>query len=201
MLASWYNKQDLCYFKFGVYSDDIQEICHMIDIHMYNHYVSEHSLNPPMYPFDSLLLTLYWLRHYPSERALAAELNSAPKSIWELIHHTLTILYQVIVHEYINKWAKPTEYGEIELSRTRYYLIVDSTHIALYEPFEREERKHYYHHQSGTGYGLKCQIAVDRKGVIYRVTNVVEGSKHDLTLLRESGLLGDCSSHYRIIEC
>jgi hypothetical protein len=56
-----------------------------------------------------------------------------------------------------------------------------------------------YHHQSGTGYGLKCQIAVDKEGIIYRISNVVEGSKHDLTLLLESGLLNVCSPSYRVL--
>jgi hypothetical protein len=51
----------------------------------------------------------------------------------------------------------------------------------------------------GLGMDFKCQIAADKQGIIYRMSNVVESSKYDLTLLRESGLLNVCSPNYRVL--
>ncbi|CAF1346933.1 unnamed protein product, partial [Didymodactylos carnosus] len=73
-------------------------------------------------------------------------------------------------------------------------LIVGSTSIAIPEPHDSEQRKAYYHAKSPTNYAIKVQIACD-----FRHRVVHPGSKHDITVLRESGLLEHVEEAVKII--
>ena len=68
-------------------------------------------------------------------------------------------------------------------------LIVDSTFIAIYQPEDSEERKAYYHGKSPTNCAFKWQITCDFLHRIVHVSKYYKGSVHDITILRESGLL------------
>ena len=68
-------------------------------------------------------------------------------------------------------------------------LIVDSTFIAINHLEDSEERKAYYHGKSPTNYALSVQITYDFNHQIVHVSRCYQGSLHDLTTLRELGLL------------
>ncbi|CAF4771640.1 unnamed protein product, partial [Rotaria sp. Silwood2] len=78
-------------------------------------------------------------------------------------------------------------------------LIVDSTFIAIPEPYDTEKRKAYYHAKSPTNYALKVQIACDFHHQIVHVSECYQGSVHDITILRESGLLEHVNDSVQII--
>ncbi|CAF3740639.1 unnamed protein product [Rotaria sordida] len=68
-------------------------------------------------------------------------------------------------------------------------LIVDLTFIAIYQPVDSRQRKIFYHVRSPTNYAFKIQITYDFHHRIVHASNCYQGSIHDITILRESGLL------------
>ncbi|CAF4592828.1 unnamed protein product [Rotaria sp. Silwood2] len=80
-----------------------------------------------------------------------------------------------------------------------YKLIVDSTFIAIPEPHDSEQRKAYYYAKSPTNYAIKVQIACDFRHRIVHVSECYHGSIHDITVLRESGLLEHVEESIQII--
>ncbi|CAF1333978.1 unnamed protein product [Rotaria sordida] len=95
--------------------------------------------------------------------------------------------------------------ANISSSRTpygpqRYHkLIVDSTFIAIPKSYDSQLRKAYYHAKSSTNYALKVQIACDFHHRIVHVSECYRGSVHDITVLRESGLLEHVNDDVQII--
>ena len=78
-------------------------------------------------------------------------------------------------------------------------LIVDSTFIAIPQPYDSDKRKEYYHAKSSTNYALKVQIACDFNHRIVHVSECYRGSVHDITILRELGLLEHVNDTVQII--
>ncbi|CAF4011899.1 unnamed protein product [Rotaria sordida] len=78
-------------------------------------------------------------------------------------------------------------------------LIVDSTFIAIPEPHDSNQRKAYYHAKSSTNYAIKVQIACDFNHHIVHVSECYHGSVHDITVLRQSGLLEYAEESVQII--
>ncbi|CAF4329107.1 unnamed protein product [Rotaria sordida] len=78
-------------------------------------------------------------------------------------------------------------------------LIVDSTCIAVPQPDDSQQRKAYYNSKSSTNYAFKVQIACDFNHQIVHVSERYQGSVHDITILRESGLLKYTEESVQII--
>ncbi|CAF1325940.1 unnamed protein product [Rotaria sordida] len=76
---------------------------------------------------------------------------------------------------------------------------VDSTVIAIPEPYDSEQRKAYNHAKSPTNYAIKVQIACDFRHRIVHVSECYQGSVHDITVLRDSGLLEHVEDSVQII--
>ncbi|CAF1134280.1 unnamed protein product [Rotaria sordida] len=68
-------------------------------------------------------------------------------------------------------------------------LIVDTTFIAIYQAEDSEQRKAYYHAKSPKNYVFKVRIACEFHHRIAHVSRCYPGNAHDITILRESGLL------------
>jgi hypothetical protein len=68
-------------------------------------------------------------------------------------------------------------------------LIVDSTFIVINQPEDSEQRKAYYHAKSPTNYAFKIQITCNFNYRMAHVSKCYHDSAHDITILRESGLL------------
>ncbi|CAF1339050.1 unnamed protein product, partial [Rotaria sordida] len=75
----------------------------------------------------------------------------------------------------------------------------DSTVIAIPEPYDSEQRKAYNHAKSPTNYAIKVQIACDFRHRIVHVSECYQGSVHDITVLRDSGLLEHVEDSVQII--
>jgi hypothetical protein len=78
-------------------------------------------------------------------------------------------------------------------------LIVDSTCIAIHQPEDSEQRRTYYYAKSPTNYAFKVQVACDFHHRIVHVSKCHRGSVHDITILRESGLLEHTQEDVQII--
>ena len=79
-------------------------------------------------------------------------------------------------------------------------LIVDSAFIAISEPHDSERREAYYHAKSPTNCAIKVRIACDFCDRIVRVSECYHGSVHNITVLRESGLLEHVEESVHIIS-
>ncbi|CAF4166824.1 unnamed protein product [Rotaria sp. Silwood2] len=78
-------------------------------------------------------------------------------------------------------------------------LIVDSTSIAVPQPEDSQQRKTYFHSKSATNYASKIQTACDFNHRIVHVSECYLGGVHDITILRESGLLEHVNDSVQII--
>ncbi|CAF1098190.1 unnamed protein product [Rotaria sordida] len=78
-------------------------------------------------------------------------------------------------------------------------LIVDTTSIAVPQPDDSKQRKAYFNSKSATSYAFKVQIACDFNYRIVHVSECYLGSVHDITVLRESGLLEHVNDSVQII--
>ncbi len=71
--------------------------------------------------------------------------------------------------------------------------------IAIYQPADSDECKAYYHAKSPINYTFKLQIACDFHHRIVHVSKCYKGSVHDITILKESGLLEYTQENVQII--
>jgi hypothetical protein len=128
------------------------------------------------------------MRLYPTERCLAAEIGVTQPTIDEALGHTVRALFDTIVPSSTSSCPLPHRgYREGVLAGVR--LVVDSTFLILPHMSDLARRKPFYHPKSPTRQALKWQLAVTTDGHPWHISEVVHGSKADITLLRESGLL------------
>ncbi|CAF4970618.1 unnamed protein product, partial [Rotaria sp. Silwood1] len=99
----------------------------------------------------------------------------------------------VVLHDNMN--------DETTIHRPEQYhkLIVGTTFIAIYQPEDFEQRKAYYHAKRPTNYVFKIQIACDFHHRVVHVSKGYPGSEHNITILRESGLLEQTQEDVQII--
>lgn len=199
VMATWLTSDDVLSFKTGLTHDDVDSVWRLVDDVLVKHYAVHHERRePPLSPFASLLATLYWLREYPTTRCMAAELDTNQTIIIEAIEHTMQVLLTTLVPAYFCDSALPHRaYSEGCLSGVR--LVIDSTFLILPHHSDAEERKRCYHMKSPTRQALKWQLAVTTDGVPFHISDVVYGSKADVTLLRESGLLDRLTGETRAL--
>jgi len=112
-------------------------------------------------PMNLLVLTLWYLKHYYSERYISTEPNLGRSTINYFLTEVVDILHSCIYQELVslpaNLSSKTAKHGP----QKHHKLIVDSTCIAIPEPSDSDQRKAYYHAKSSTKHGLKVQIACD----------------------------------------
>jgi len=150
-------------------------------------------------PMNLLVVTLWHLKHYHSERYIATEVYISPSTIHHILTEVVNILHSCIYPELvslpINMDSKNTPHGP----EVHHKLIVDSTSIAIPQPEESQQRKAYFHSKSATNYAFKIQVACDFNHRIVHVSECYHGSVHDITILRESGLLEHVNDSVQII--
>ena len=169
----------------------------------YCSYRNEQLTNTNTTPYLSsvnLLVVILWdLKHYHSERHIASELNLIQSAVNYFLSAVMDILHSCVYSELIslpaNMASKRTPHGHGQ----NHKLIVDSTAIAIREPNDKEQRKAYYYSKSSTNYALKVQVACDFQHRIVHVSKCFHGSVHDITILRESGLLEHVNDSVQII--
>ena len=126
----------------------------------------------------NLLVVMLWhLKHYHSERYIATEFDLVRKTVAYSLSSVLGILHSCAYPEFISlptyMSKRTAPYGLEE----HHKLIVDST-----------ECKAYYHAKSPTNCAL-----------IVHASECYKGTVHDITILRESGLLEYLNDSVQII--
>ena len=151
-------------------------------------------------PRNMLLLTLKWLRKYPTAQDLAFEFGVTPRSIRSNVACVLDILDPRL--EYLRRW--PSTFRSKVLTGPLKDTIgaIDTFPICIPQPEFSQDRKRFYIYKPGhqTRYGWKVQTFVDLQGRILDITDAHPfGSKADITLFRESQIPGKLDQNTRAI--
>lgn len=172
-MQTWVASEALLLFKTGVNHDELDFIWRMVRKPLADHYGVKHTQHgPPLFPYASLLLTLYWLRHYPSSRCLAAEFDTSYHTIDEVLQHTIAAMHKHIVPAVeIESSGLHHVYRAPPLTDVR--IMVDSTWLTLPCPSDAADRKTYYHFKSPTRAALKWQLATTTTGEPFDISEVV----------------------------
>ncbi len=150
-------------------------------------------------PMNLLVVTLWYLKHYHSERYIASEFNFTHQGVNYFLSAVVDILHSCVYPAFVSLPADLSNRRTPHGPQQHHKLIVDSTFIAIHEPHDSEQRKKYYHAKSPTSYAIKVQIACDFHHRIVHVSECYRGSVHDITVLRESGLLEHVEESVQII--
>lgn len=151
----WLENDEVLTYKIGMNRDEFDFVWRQVSAVLVKHYELHHAKRePPLSPFASLLATLYYLRHYPTARCLAAEFDTTHPTIDEDLNHTLHALFITLV---------PACFSDSRLPHRGYCtgvvagvkLVVDSTFLILPHHGDADERKTFYHPKSPTRQGGK----------------------------------------------
>jgi transposase len=137
-----------------------------------------------------VVMVLLWLRLYPTTETLAALFDVDKATISRNSWRILKVLAQIDSIE----WPSPPRKGQghdLESLLTAYpdlLAAIDATEQAVQRPQDKAQEKAHY---SGKCKQTTCKkaIVVNEVGVIRDLTPTVPGRTHDLTLVRQSGLL------------
>ncbi|CAF1337255.1 unnamed protein product [Rotaria sordida] len=185
--SEWSRSNESCIQHTGHDIEQVQELYSMCEQSLINycsHRNKEHTdstITPYLSPMNLLAVTLWYLKYYHSERYIATELNLGRSTVNYLLSEVINILHSCVYRELISFPADIAKRRTPHGPEQNHKLIVDSTVIAIPEPYDSEQRKAYYHAKSPTNYAIK-------------------GSVHDITVLRDSGLLEHVEDSVQIID-
>ncbi|CAF3811031.1 unnamed protein product [Rotaria sp. Silwood1] len=154
---------------------------------------------PYLSPMNLLVVTLWFLKRYPSEGYIATKLQMNKSTVNYFLFEIIDILYSCIYPVFVPAQVSIATRSTSHETQNYNKLLVHSTVIAISPPNELKQRKAYYHKKSPTNYGFKIQIASDFHHRIVHVSQCYHGGVNGLTILRESGLLTDIEKDVRII--
>lgn len=189
MMAKWLDDNALLLTKTGVDRDELRFIWSIMRDKLVTHYETYHDRGTVLLsPFASLLITLHWMKHYPTESHLSTELGVSQSTIKEHLRHTIHSLYLTLVPHCLAHSPMPSRvYKSSNVVGAR--LVVDSTFINLPHQHDSDDRKRSYYSKASTKQALKFQLCTTTSGDVFHLSSVVVGSVADITLLRQSGLL------------
>ncbi|CAF4522245.1 unnamed protein product [Rotaria sp. Silwood2] len=203
--SEWRRTGASCIQHTGYDVEQVQELYSMCEQPLINYcsHRSEQLTNSTttsyLSPMNLLVVTLWHLKHYHTERYIASELNLCQPAVNYFLSAVVDILHSCVYPELISLPADMTNRRTPHGHEQNHKLIVDSTFIAIPEPYDSEQRKASYHAKSSTNYALKVQVACDFHHRIVHVSECYHGSVHDITILRESGLLEHVNDSVQII--
>jgi hypothetical protein len=146
-------------------------------------------------PHCMLVITIHWLRKYPTFRDLSADCGVTVSNLWRIVRHVVQIMDDCIVDKLIRPVADSAPIStRATLPNVR--LIVDTTFIPLPK---RPKNTKLYNPKSPTRSAWKFEVGCDLSHRIVNVSNAYDGATHDMRVLRESGLLLQQSATTRII--
>ena len=118
-------------------------------------------MTPYLFPMNLLVITLWYLKHYHRELSIATEVNLTQQVVNYFLSSIPDILHFCVYPELISLPVHLAIRRIIHEPKRQHKLIVDSTFVAIPEPYDSEERKAYYHAKSSTNYAFKVQMACD----------------------------------------
>lgn len=141
---------------------------------------------------DQVLLTVVWLRVYPTHEVLGYLFGVSNSSVSRIIARILPVLEQA--GRDTMRMPDPGRKRRRSLNKLlsdtpELAVVIDSFEQRVQRPKEREERDGWYSYKK-SNHTAKSQIAVDEEsGRIVDVSHSVTGRTHDLTVLIQSELL------------
>jgi DDE superfamily endonuclease len=147
---------------------------------------------------NQLVLTLYWLREYPTYELISDDWDIPITTLYDLTDQVLKILDAKLVPLIIQPLSTNDPHSSFKQYRN-VYMIIDSTCIPIPRPMTDTERRQMYHPKSPNKFGLKVEIACSLNNIIINVSEVVPGSTADITLVRSSGVLQQLNSNQLVI--
>jgi hypothetical protein len=151
---------------------------------------------------DQLLMVLVWLRIYPSTATLGYLFGVSQPTASRNSRRVLQVLKAVSMDEF--EWPDPPQKGqgrgllELQQAYPDAFAIIDATEQPVERPQDREKEKQYF---SGKRRRPTCKssIVVNEHGVIRGITESSPGRTHDLTQIRQSGLLAHISTKVTVV--
>jgi transposase len=137
-----------------------------------------------------VVMVMLWLRMYPTTETLAALFEVDKATISRNSRRVLKVLAQIDRIE----WPTPPHKGQgndLESLLQAYpdlLAVIDATEQAVQRPQDKEQEQAHYSAKCKQS-TCKKAIVVNEVGVIRDLTPTVPGRTHDLTLVRQSGLL------------
>ena len=143
-------------------------------------------------PIDQILLTLMWLRLYPTHNVLGFLFGVSQPTVGRYLAHVLPVLEQ----RGIDTLRQPDpgrkrrrSLPDLLQDVPELYVIVDSFEQPVQRPKTAGERKAWFSGKKRSA-TLKVQITVQpTTGAIVDVSDSVPGPTADITLLKQSGVL------------
>jgi hypothetical protein len=139
---------------------------------------------------DQVLLTVVWLRHYPTQEALGLLFGTSDSAAKRAVDRCLPVLEQA--GRDTMRLPDPGKAKRKGLPR----LLADTPGLAvLVDTFEQRvqrprRRQRAYYSGKKKCHTLKSQVAVDEDGYVVHVADSVPGPRADLGVLDGSGLRG-----------
>jgi hypothetical protein len=143
-------------------------------------------------PRDQILLTVIWLRLYPTQDVLGYFFGVSQAVVSNYVAHTLPVLEQagrdtMRMPDPGRKRRKHLD--ELLADIPELAVVIDSFEQKVQRPRDPVEQKGHYSGKKKT-HTLKSQVSVDEEtGRIVDVSESVPGPTSDVTLLDQSGLL------------
>jgi len=141
---------------------------------------------------NQLLLTVVWLRLYPTHEVLGYLFGVSDSTVSRVIERWLPLLEQAgrDTMRLPDPGRKRRRSLDQLLRETpELAVVVDSFEQRVQRPQDPTEREAWYSHKKRT-HTIKAQVAVDEgSGQIVDVADSVAGRKHDMQVLRQSELL------------
>jgi hypothetical protein len=140
---------------------------------------------------NGMLLTLIWLRQYPTGVVLSYFFGISESSVRRTVARFLPALEAAGQATF--RWphrGRGRELPEILGDCPEVAIIIDSFEQQVQRPQEKEKAKAHY---SGKKKQItrKAQVCTDWEGYICHVSESVPGPRADITLLKESGVLDE----------
>ncbi len=141
---------------------------------------------------DQVLLTVVWLRQYPTHEVLGYLFGVSDSTVSRVIGRVLPLLEQA--GRDTMRLPDPGRKRRRSLDQLlqdtpELAVVVDSFEQRVQRPQDPTERDRWYSHKKRS-HTVKSQVAVDdTTGQIVHVADSIEGRKHDMNLLKQSQLL------------
>ena len=142
---------------------------------------------------DQLLVTLVWLRRYPTHEVLAWLFGVSDSTTVRIVGRLLPLLEQ-LGHDTMH-FPDPgkhhrRKFDELLADLPELAVVIDSFEQKVQRPKQRSEADKWYSGKKKT-HTIKSQVGVDvHSGRFCDISESVPGPTADITLLKESGLLG-----------
>jgi hypothetical protein len=146
---------------------------------------------PRLAPADRLLMALFWLRVYPTYEVLGFFFGLEKSNAWENVQDVSAVLATLADFPFERpapdrpKLATP---AAVFAAFPAVKVVIDGKEQAFRRPGGWDEQKPFYSGKKKR-HTVKNQVVCTPEGRIGGVSATVPGSTHDLTLMRDDGVL------------